>query len=116
MLLSDTIDRWSSRPAIRGAAVVSEDGLLVHDALTGAVDREAVAALAVAVLTHARQLGEAALAGGVGSVVIELAQGPAIVSGIDDRHTLVVLAEPGRDLGGLLFEIRQQKPSLSRAL
>jgi len=116
MSLTEALDRWSSRASIRGAAVISEDGILVHDALGGAVDGEAVAALALALLRHAEQLGTAARAGDLGSVVVELAAGPAIVTGIDDRHTLVVLAHPGRDLGPLLFDIRRDKPALSQAV
>lgn len=116
MSLTDTLDRWASRSAIRGAAVVSEDGLLIHDALVGTMDREAIAALAVAVRTHAGQLGDAAHSGPLGAVVIELDSGPAIISGLDDRHTLVILARADHDLGPLLFDIRQQKPALTRAI
>jgi predicted regulator of Ras-like GTPase activity (Roadblock/LC7/MglB family) len=116
MSFHDALDQWSSRRTIRGAAVVSEDGLLVHDALGAAVDRDAVAALAVTVLRHAMQLGEAAAAGAVGCVVVELAEGPAIVAALDEFHSLVVLAEAGTDLGPLLFDIRREKPALSRVV
>jgi predicted regulator of Ras-like GTPase activity (Roadblock/LC7/MglB family) len=107
MSLTEALDRWSSRAAIRGAAVISEDGILIHDA---------VAALALTLFRHAQQLGTAAGAGELGSVVIELTAGPAIVASIDERHTLVVLAYPERDLGPLLFDIRRDKPALSQAV
>jgi predicted regulator of Ras-like GTPase activity (Roadblock/LC7/MglB family) len=110
------IDRWSSRPVIRGAAVISEDGLLIHDGLGPGVDRDAVAALAVTIRRHAEQLAHAAAAGDLGSVVIELAQGPAILAGLDERHTLVVLAVPDQDVGPLLFEIRDRRPALIEAI
>jgi len=116
MPFTDPIDRWTSRPVIRGAAVVSEDGLLVHDALPDRVDREAVAALAVTVRRHAEQLGTAAAAGNLGRIVLEFADGPAIVAVLDDRHTLVVLAAPDQDLGPLLFDIRDGRPALLRAI
>ncbi|MBL8987549.1 MAG: roadblock/LC7 domain-containing protein [Gemmatimonadetes bacterium] len=116
MPFTDLLDRWSSRPVIRGAAVVSEDGLLVHDALAGAVDREAIAALAVTVRRHAEQLGAAASAGDLGRVVVEFAGGPAILAALDDRHTLVVLAAPDRDLGPLLFDIRDGRSALRQAI
>lgn len=111
-----TIDQWPSRPSIRGAAVISEDGLLVHDHLGAGLDGEAVAALAVTLHRHAGQFGTAAAGGGLGSVVLEFDRGPAILRSLDDRHTLVVLAYPDRDLGPLLFDIRSARAALARTL
>lgn len=116
MPFSLTIDRWSSRPVIRGAAVVSEDGLVVHEALGAGVDREAVAALAVTVRRHAAQLADAAAAGSLGSIVLELTGGSVVLAALDDRHTLVVLAAPDRDLGPLLFDIRDGRAALVQAI
>lgn len=116
MSLKTTLDRWPSAESIRAAAIVSEDGLLIHDALATGMDAEAVAALAVTLLRTGLQFGQAALGGDVGSLVVELKHGAAILAGLDSRHTLVVLAKPNRDLGQLLFDIRREKTSLSRAV
>lgn len=116
MTFRDTVERWSSRPSIRGAAIVSEDGLLVHSMLDPAADGEAIAALAVALLRDAQQLGSAAAGGAVGSVVLELADGPVIVTALDITHTLVVLARPDHDLGPLLFDIRTDRTRLGQAV
>lgn len=115
MPLRQTLDRWPSRPLMKGAAIISEDGLLVHDQLPAGVDGEAVAALAVAVRRHGEQLG-AAVSGALGSVVLELTGGPAIVTALDDRHTLVVLTLPDLDIGPLLYDIRAGRQSLAGAV
>ena len=107
---------WASRGTIRGAAIVSEDGLLVHDALPAGSDREAVAALVLPLVEHSRQLSHAAGRGGVETVVLDLEGGPAIVTPVDHRHTLIVLAEPERDIGPLLFEIRTERTALAGAI
>ena len=111
-----TIDQWPSRSLVRGAAVVNEDGFLVHDELGSGLDGEAIAALAVTLHRHARQLGAAADAGHLGSVVLELDRGPAILAALDDRHTLVVLARPDRDFGQLLYDIRSARADLARVI
>ncbi len=113
MSFRSTINQWPSRASVRGAAVISEDGLLIHDELDAGVDRDAVAALAVTVRRHAEQLGAAAQGGSLGSVVVELSQGPAILASLDDGHTLVVLARPDRDLGQLLFDLRSARAVLA---
>ncbi len=113
MSFQQIIDRWPSRSAIRGAAIINEDGFLVHAALAEGLDHEAVAALGVTLLRHARQFGGAAGGGVLGAVVIELENGPAILLSLDIRHTLVVLAVPNRDLGQLLWELRSARVSLA---
>ncbi len=112
MPFRQTLDQWSSRPLILGAAIVSEDGLLVHHDLGRHVDGEAVAALSVAVRRHAEQLGTA-IGGSLGSTVMELTGGPAVVTPLDTRHTLIVLARPDADLGPLLFDIRRSRSALA---
>lgn len=116
MRLRETIDGWPSRGAIASAAVVSEDGLLIHEAFTAPVDREAVAALAVTVVRSAAQLGAAANGGNLGSVVVELAGGPAILSPLDGGHTLVVIAAANEDIGPVLFDVRQHRATLAKGV
>lgn len=116
MTFRDTIDLWPSRSSVRGAAVINEDGLLVYDELGTSLDGEAIAALAVTLHRHARQFGAAAAGGGLGSVVLEFDQGPALVAALDDRHTLVVLALPDRDIGQLLFDIRAARADLATVI
>jgi predicted regulator of Ras-like GTPase activity (Roadblock/LC7/MglB family) len=116
MSVRQILDAWDNRAAVRGAAVVSEDGLVVHDLLDPAADSEAVAALAVTVIEHGRQFGDAQGPTDLRTVVLDLANGPAILTPLDDRHALVVLAQPDRDIGPLLFEIRQSRSALTRAI
>ena len=115
MTLRQIVDGWSARDRVRGAAIVSEDGLVIHD-LLDAADAEAIAALAVTIVREARQLGDAAGRAPLRTVVLDYAGGPAILTPIDGRHTLVVLAVAEQDLGLLLFEIRRERSALSQAV
>ncbi|MEZ4456575.1 MAG: roadblock/LC7 domain-containing protein [Gemmatimonadales bacterium] len=116
MAFRDLLDQWDSRPAIRGGAVISEDGLLVHDLLADGVDGEALAALAVVLRRDATQLSDAAGGGDPGTLVVELPAGPVVVAGLDEHHTLLLLARPGADIGPLLYDIRCHRTTLSRAV
>jgi predicted regulator of Ras-like GTPase activity (Roadblock/LC7/MglB family) len=116
MSLPAILETWSATAAVRGAAVISEDGLLVHDRLEAGADGEAVAALAVTLARDCRQFAEVVGGAGFRRLVVDLDGGPAILAPLDDRHTLVVFAAPGQDLGALLFEIRQSRAALSAAI
>jgi predicted regulator of Ras-like GTPase activity (Roadblock/LC7/MglB family) len=102
--------------AIRGAAIVGGDGLVIHDALLDGTDGEAVAALAVTTMRHAEQLGGAGRCGELRTAVLDFEGGPAILSVLAPHATLVVLARPHRDLGPLLFELRSRSDALAGLL
>ena len=68
-----------ARDAVRGAAIVGEDGLVIHDALTPDADGEAVAALAVTTMRHAEQFGGAGRCGTLRAAVLDFGGGPAIL-------------------------------------
>jgi predicted regulator of Ras-like GTPase activity (Roadblock/LC7/MglB family) len=116
MSLPELMEGWSNRAAVRCAAVVDEDGLLVHDMLTHGLDGEAVAALAVTAVRHLRQLGEVLGSASVRNVVVDSTAGPTILTPLDHGHTLVVIARPDLDIGPLLREIRLASPALSQAV
>ena len=105
-----------ARDAVRGAAIVGEDGLVIHDALMPEADGEAVAALAVTTMRHAEQFGGAGRCGALRAAVLDFGEGPAILSALGPGATLVVLARPDRDLGPLLFELRTNHDSLAGLL
>ncbi|MGH7561135.1 MAG: roadblock/LC7 domain-containing protein [Gemmatimonadales bacterium] len=114
--LREVMSGWPARDAVRGAAIVGEDGLVIHDALSPGTDSEAIAALAVTTRRHAEQLGGAGGYGDLATAVFEFGQGPAILSALPSGATLIVLAEPDQDLGPLLYELRTRRESLATLL
>ncbi len=114
--LRELLNTWPVRDAVRGAAIVGDDGLVIHDALNPGTDAEAIAALAVTTRRHAEQLGGATGGGPFGAAVFEFGSGPAILSPLPAGATLVVLAAPDRDLGPLLYEVRTRREHLAALL
>jgi predicted regulator of Ras-like GTPase activity (Roadblock/LC7/MglB family) len=111
--LRETLQGFATGDAVRGAAIVGEDGLVIHDALAAGTDVDAVAALAVTTMRHADQFGAAAGVGGLRTAVFDFGGGPAILAALSPTATLVVLARPDRDLGPLLFDIRSRRDRLT---
>lgn len=114
--LREIMQGLNSRESVRGAAIVGDDGLVIHDALTSEADAEAVAALAVTTMRHADQFGGAGRCGALRTAVLDFGNGPAILSVLGPGALLVVLARPDRDLGPLLYEIRTRRDSLTGLL
>jgi predicted regulator of Ras-like GTPase activity (Roadblock/LC7/MglB family) len=114
--LREIMQGLNSRDSVRGAAIVGDDGLVIHDALTSEADAEAVAALAVTTMRHADQFGGAGRCGTLRTAVLDFGNGPAILSVLGPGAILVVLARPDRDLGPLLYEIRTRRDSLTGLL
>ena len=114
--LREIMQGLDSRDSVRGAAIVGDDGLVIHDALTSDSDTEAVAALAVTTMRHADQFGGAGRCGTLRTAVLDFGNGPAILSVLGPGAILIVLARPDRDLGPLLYEIRTRRDSLTGLL
>ena len=114
--LREIIQGLDAGASVRGAAIIGEDGLVIHDALGSNADAEAVAALAVTTLRHAEQFGGACRAGTLETAVLDFQDGPAILSTLSASATLVILAEPDRDLGALLYELRHKRRTLTDLL
>ena len=114
--LREIMQGLNSRDSVRGAAIVGDDGLVIHDALTSEADTEAVAALAVTTMRHADQFGGAGRCGPLRTAVLDFGNGPAILSVLGPGAILIVLARPDRDLGPLLYEIRTRRDSLTGLL
>lgn len=111
--LREIIQGFTTGDAVRGAAIVGEDGLVIHDALAPGTDGEAVAALAVTTMRHADQFGRSLGSGELRTAVFDFGGGPAILSALSATATLVILARADRDLGPLLFDIRSRHDRLT---
>jgi predicted regulator of Ras-like GTPase activity (Roadblock/LC7/MglB family) len=114
--LREIIQGLDAGASVRGAAIVGEDGLVIHDALDQNADGDAVAALAVTTLRHAEQFGGACRSGSLQTAVLDFQEGPAILSTLTPTATLVVLAQPDHDLGPLLYELRLKRNALTGLL
>jgi predicted regulator of Ras-like GTPase activity (Roadblock/LC7/MglB family) len=110
--LREVLERLVAGDSVRGGAIVGADGLIIHNALNPDADEDAIAALAVTTMRHAEQLGASSGSGELRTAVLEYGGGPAILAPITAAATLVVLAKPDRDLGALLYALRQQRDSL----
>lgn len=116
MHLLDLLHGLANRPEVTGAALVSGEGLTIHQALPADADPEALAALTTTLLRQASELGATAGVGPLLTAVLDFGAGPAIVTGLDDGAALVVLIRPDADFGELLYLVRRHRDAIASLL
>lgn len=114
--LAEVVSGLAGRDGVTAAVVVSSDGLPIHHAGSHVPDPEALAALTVTLLRPAARLGENAGAGELTRGVFEYGSGLAILSAVRGGSWLLVLAETSADVGTLLYDLRQDGPTLAALL
>ena len=77
---------------------------------------ETVAALAATLAQHAGRLGEGTSRGELRPAVLEFARGPLVLARAGGGDWLAMLARPERDIGPVLYDLRQHGPALAGLL
>lgn len=110
--LRSVLTALAERPDVAGAAVLSDEGLIVESALPEGLDPDAVAAHAVTALRALDALSGAVAHGRAHQLVSEGDRGVMVLHRFATGATLLVLASPEGDLGALLYDLRRHAPAL----
>lgn len=93
-------------------AVVSSDGFLIEAAHTEGLDAEEVAGVATNGLMVAKAIGMELKRGAIGSMIFEYGQGTLLMNTLDEELILLLLADPGVNLGRLRLLARRYHDEL----
>lgn len=116
MHLSHLVSGLASRPEVTGAAIISGEGLVIHETLPKEADSEALAALATSLLHHMTEFGERARLGPLGTAVLDFEPGPVIVAALGNGAGLVLMVRAEADFGELLYLVRQHRDAIAELL
>jgi uncharacterized protein len=114
--LNEVVRSLSTRDGVEAVLVLSADGLPIEQAARGSFDPESLAALTATLLQYAAKLGLGAGRGTLRNAVLEYERGLLLVTQLGAGDCLAILAEPGADVGQLLYDLRQQRPALAALL
>lgn len=114
--VQQTLSALTSRPDVRGAAFLSEEGLPLASHLPEGADADAIAALGATLLREASQIAAAAGYEAPERLIADSPSGMLLLCRFDSGSALVVLAAPGSDTGLLLYHLRQERPALAAVL
>jgi uncharacterized protein len=111
--IRDLVAALRQRDGVEAAIVLGRDGLLIDSHVVPGLDPEDLAARIPAIIGPADELGSAAHRGEVVTVILEHAQGLAIVSVLSGEAILLVLVQPSADIGQLLYELRRNREHIA---
>lgn len=110
--LQSVLAALAERPDVAGAAVVSDEGLVIAASLPDGVEGDAVAALTVSAQRAIGALAGTVAHGAPDETVISSSGGVMSLLRLGVGTNLLVLAAPDADVGALLYELRRHAPAL----
>lgn len=100
-------DFVSSTPDVRGAAMVTTDGLPLASVLPGGMDEERVSAMSAAMLSLGDRIGRELATGGMDRIYVQGHDGFSILTSCDEDAVFLVLANKDAKQGILMLEIKR---------
>lgn len=97
----------ASTPEIEGAALVSDDGLIISSVLAPPADEDRVAAMSAAMLSLGERIARELGRGKMEQVYIKGGEGFALLTAANETTVLTIMAGSGARLGLLLLELRK---------
>jgi hypothetical protein len=106
----------TTTPDIRGAAMVTTDGLPLASSLPDGMDEERVSAMSAAMLSLGDRIGRELATGGMDRIYVQGHDGFSILTNCDEDSVFLVLANHEAKQGILMLEIKRTLAELKLVL
>lgn len=114
--IRDVVEALGRSSGVDAVVVVGRDGLPIDSRAGNGVDPENVAALLPTTIKHMAELGTAGGRGDFGTAVLEFGQGLAVVAVLNADALLIILVQPGTNVGTLLYDLRRHRTAIAGLL
>jgi predicted regulator of Ras-like GTPase activity (Roadblock/LC7/MglB family) len=111
--IRDLVGALRQREGVDAVIVLGRDGLLIDSQAAQGLNPEDLAARIPPIIGPADEFGSAAGRGEVVTVILEHRQGLAIMSVLSAEAILLVLVQPGANIGQLLYELRRNREQIA---
>lgn len=111
--ISDLVDAIRQRDGVEAAVVLGRDGLLIGSQADVHVNAEQLAAHVPSIVQFADEYGGAAARGALQTAILEHEHGLSVISCLSPDAVLLVLVQPGANLGQLLYELRRNRANIA---
>lgn len=117
--LQDLLASFTRLRGVSAAALVGQDGLVLHSEIAprdNGIDVEALGALASSGLIPAQELGSETGAGKLRQSILEFEGGVVVIEPVGEQALLVVVTDAAANLGLLRLTARRLHPDIESAL
>jgi hypothetical protein len=101
---------------VSAAVVIGRDGFVIESAMSGRIDIDALGAMASTGIGTSEAMGRELGKGQLTQMLVELENGPIILSPLSKDELIAIVAENASNLGRIRYELKKNKERLVAAL
>ncbi|MCD1295939.1 dynein regulation protein LC7 [Methanocella sp. CWC-04] len=101
---------------VSAAAILGRDGFIIEHVSNITMDVDALGAMASTSVGTSEAMGIELGKGNFEQVLVELQNGPIMLSLVTENEILAIVAEPGANLGRIRYEVKKNKDRITAAL
>ncbi len=115
-MLKQILSEFLKLDGVSAAVVVGRDGFVIESAVSGKVDIEALGAMASTGVGTSEAMGMELGKGQLTQMLVELQQGPIILSPLSPDELIAIVADNGANIGRVRYELKKNRERIIAAL
>ncbi|MCQ8893670.1 MAG: roadblock/LC7 domain-containing protein [Methanolinea sp.] len=115
-MLKQILGEFLKIDGVSAAVVVGRDGFVIESAVSGKMDIDALGAMASTGLGTSEAMGKELGKGELRQMLVELDQGPIIMSPLSPDELIAIVAGNEANIGRIRYELKKNKERLVAAL
>jgi predicted regulator of Ras-like GTPase activity (Roadblock/LC7/MglB family) len=115
-MLKQILSEFLKLDGVSAAVVVGRDGFVIESVEAGEIDTEALGAMASTGMGTSEAMGAELGKGEMNQMLVELEQGPILLSPLSDDELIAIVGEKGVNIGRIRYELKKNKERIIAAL
>ena len=115
-MLKQILSEFLRLDGVSAAVVVGRDGFVIESAVSGKVDIEALGAMASTGVGTSEAMGVELGKGQLTQMLVELENGPIILSPLSADELIAIVADQGANIGRVRYDLKKNRERIIAAL
>ena len=115
-MLKQILGEFLNVEGVSAAVVIARDGFVIESAVSGTIDIDALGAMASTSMGTSEAMGKELGKGELSQVLVELDNGPVIMSSLSKGEIIAIVANNSTNVGRIRYELKKNKDRIIAAL
>ena len=115
-MLKQILEEFLQGEGVTAAVVVGRDGFVIESAISGKMDMDAIGAMVSTGLGSAEAMGRELKKGEIIQTLVEMDQGPIILSPLTAGEMIAIVANTTANSGHIRYDLKKNRERLIAAL